>query len=157
MVTLREATDNDMVLVMAWRSNPLIYAGFEQQKAPLAYEGHYNWWKSQKNWKQWIIVYGEGKYKRDVGQINLRRLDTDCPEVGYFIGEIPLWNKGIATRSVEEVLEWLEEHSYRKVCAEVKKDNPASAHVLRKMGFVFRNDDILSGLEIFQKEIIAVV
>ncbi len=134
-VIIRDGIDDDALLVMTWRSNPLVYAGFLKQKAPLQFENHWDYWKSLKNYKHWIILYGEGEYQRPVGQVNAQKLDTDCPEVGYFIGETPLWGKGIATEAVRLVLDELWEMGYDQVCADTKPDNIASQVLLRRLGF----------------------
>ena len=123
------------LLVMAWRSNPLVYQGLLKQTAPLQWENHIDWWRKDRAWEHWLIVYGEGIYERPVGQVNVVNLDTDCPEIGYFIGEIPLWGKGIATDAVSDVIDWCKEHGYKKICADVRQDNPASVKLLKKLGF----------------------
>jgi RimJ/RimL family protein N-acetyltransferase len=135
MIKLRAAKDRDMELVMAWRSNPLIYQGFHRQQGPLSFEEHYNWWKSQKNWRRWVIVYGAGKYARDVGIVDVRHLNTECPEIGFLIGEIPLWGKGVGKQAANLGINWLRKHGYKKVCAEVVDANERSKKLLQNLGF----------------------
>ena len=139
-IKLRDAKDQDMELVMAWRSNPLIYKDFHIQQGPLSFEEHLDWWKSQKNWRQWIVVYGEGNYTRDVGKVDVRYLETDCPEVSYFIGELPLWGKGVGTQAVKLALEWLGDNGYKKACAKVLEDNERSKRLLTNLGFKLTNE-----------------
>jgi len=139
MLRLREGTDNDALLVMTWRSNPIIYAGFLKQTSPLTWENHLTYWKKLKNWKHWIILYGEGEYERPVGQINIQMTNTDCPEIGYFIGEIPLWGRGIATASLKLVLNEIKKLGFNYVCADIKEDNLSSIKVVEKLGFKSHN------------------
>ncbi len=134
-IKLRLGTDRDALIVMAWRSNPLVYQGFLKQTSPLQWENHWGYWRKQKNWNHWIIVYGEGEYERPIGQVNIQHLDTDCPEIGYFIGEVPLWSKGFATEAVNLTLEKLRMMGYKRVCADVKMGNVASQKTLIKVGF----------------------
>jgi RimJ/RimL family protein N-acetyltransferase len=144
MINLRASKEKDLELIMAWRSNSLVYQEFPCQHSPLAFEEHYNWWKSQKNWRQWIISYGEGKYARDVGEVNVQNLNTDCPEIGYLIGEIPLWGKGVGKQAVNKALDWLRKKGYKKVSAKVLDKNEGSKRLLYNLGFKLVNGtDIL--------------
>jgi RimJ/RimL family protein N-acetyltransferase len=135
MIKLRNSKEQDMELILAWRSNPLVYQGFHRQQSPFSFEEHYNWRKSQKNWRQWVIVYGEGKYIRDVGEVHVQHLDTDCPEIGYLIGEVSLWGKGAGKQAVSLALNWLRDKGYKKVCAEVLDGNERSKRLLYNLGF----------------------
>lgn len=56
-------------------------------------------------------------------------------EIGYFIGE-PYWGKGIATRAVELMMEFIRQRfDVSRVYAEVFETNKASMRVLEKNGF----------------------
>lgn len=83
-----------------------------------------------------MIEYDDGEFKRDVGQVNIQNLYTPCPEISYFIGETPLWGKGIATRAIVLAIDWLRKHGYKRVCADTLLSNPASMRVLEKLGFI---------------------
>ena len=134
-VSLREATDNDLELMMAWRSNPVLYRHFNSQGEALKWEEHYHWWKSRRNRRDWIIVLHEGERTRDVGSVNVSSLDTNNPQVGVYIGETELWGRGIARHSVSLAVEWLSDNGYRKARASVAKDNVASLKVFEVLGF----------------------
>lgn len=136
-IELKEATGDDIELVMAWRNNPEIYKGFFVQTDALEYVGHYNYWYRYADWQQWIIYYGEEPYNRRVGQVNVQHLDSDCPEVGYLIGEPKLWGHGVATEAVKQSLDWLKEMGYKSVCARTKQDNIGSQRILEKLGFQY--------------------
>ena len=138
MVLLREVTDDDIELVMAWRSNPLVYQGFYYQKEPLTWEEHYKWWHSQykqSNWKRWIIQVSDDVTTRDVGCVHFRQLDNRSPKVSIFIGEVTLWGKGISRQALSLALDWLEEQGYEKVHTTILGDNQRSIRLFESLGF----------------------
>lgn len=56
-------------------------------------------------------------------------------QIGYWVGP-PFWNTGMASEAVEAVIRHLlEERGVPELSASVFVDNPASSHVLRKLGF----------------------
>ena len=69
--------------------------------------------------------------------------------MGYWLGE-EFWRRGIMTEAVTAVTDFcFENFSLRRISAEVFANNPASARVLEKAGFVFegrlRNNVIKDG------------
>jgi RimJ/RimL family protein N-acetyltransferase len=57
--------------------------------------------------------------------------------LGYWLGE-DFWGRGIVTEAVAALTDfWLQTFSLRRISAEVFANNPASARVLQKAGFVF--------------------
>jgi ribosomal-protein-alanine N-acetyltransferase len=57
-------------------------------------------------------------------------------ELGYWLGE-PFWGRGIATAAIRCFLSWaMPRFELTRAYAEVFADNPASARVLEKAGFV---------------------
>ena len=134
-VLLREVTDNDMELILAWRSSPLVYQSLYSQRGPLTWEEHYKWWKSRYNWKRWIIQVNDNETTRDVGCVNFGQLDSWKPQVGIFIGEVTLWGKGIAKEALTLALEWLREQSYIRIWTTILKDNFRSIKLFEGLGF----------------------
>lgn len=138
MILLREATNSDMALVMAWRSNPLVYQGFYSQKKPLEWEEHKSWWLSRnRDWKEFIVVLAEDGCMRDIGVVTIGQLDHWSPEVGYFIGEVSLWGKGYGKESVRLSLEWLKAHGKMYCHTTVLVKNTRSLSLLRSLGFEY--------------------
>ena len=136
MLYLREANDSDLELTMAWRSNPDIYQGFYQQKAPLTWDEHLNWWKSRnQNWRTFIIVLVSAYRSRNIGVINIGQLDHWSPEIGWYIGEVSLWNKGYGKKAVKLGLNWLRERGYKFCHTTIKIENGASAKLAWGVGF----------------------
>ena len=59
------------------------------------------------------------------------------PELGYWIGR-PFWGRGYASEAAKAALRWSEEGWRRKVVVSGHfADNPASARVLGKVGFLY--------------------
>jgi [ribosomal protein S5]-alanine N-acetyltransferase len=57
--------------------------------------------------------------------------------VGYWLAE-EFWGRGIMTEAVTAVTDFcFENFPLRRICAEVFANNPASARVLEKAGFIF--------------------
>ncbi len=79
-VTLRKANGKDLPLMLAWRSNPMIYSQFYQQKAPLRWEEHSAWF-ADAHTRYVFIVEAEG---RPVGVIVLK-IEESCPAIDYYL------------------------------------------------------------------------
>ena len=137
-ITLLEVLDDDIELIMAWRSLPEVFNGCYTQRSYLTWDEHYTWWITRGRWwKFWFIVLDDGKTKpRRVGIVNFGQLDNWNPEVAYQVGELGLWGQGIATRAVPLALEWLKEHGYCKVHTTVSDTNVRSQGVMKNLGFV---------------------
>ncbi len=134
-ISIRQATDDDLELMMAWRSNPLVYKYFYSQKEPLRWEEHYNWWKSREDRIDWIIILHEGDSPRAVGSVNASRLSSGNPEIGIYIGEFTLWGKGIGRNSILLIIEWLKNMGYRNAHARIMKNNLRSVRLFESVGF----------------------
>ena len=128
---LRNATKDDMVLVLSWRNNPLIWEGTYTQRAPISWEEHRAWWESRQDHHALIIVY-EG---RDVGILNISPLQYWSPEIGIIIGEVSLWNKGIGTEAFALGCEWLRVRGYKWTSTTVLDSNKSMIRVLKKLDF----------------------
>jgi len=121
---------------MAWRSNPLIFSGFYTQNQPLTWEEHKDWWRNRnKDWQIFIIMIQEDTHFRDVGVVTIGQLDNWNPEIGYFIGEISLWGKGIGKRAVKLTLDWLRKQGYEYCHTTVLANNFRSINLLKSLGF----------------------
>jgi len=77
------------------------------------------------------------------GAIGLVAFDGDGPaatELGYWIGR-PYWGRGFATEAAREALVWAHrDWGRRHVRARHFSDNPASAEVLCKLGFLYTGE-----------------
>ncbi len=155
---LREAGYADLPLMMAWRSNAEIYKGFYQQIRPLTWDEHYNWFCSRnQDWRTLIVFCEDGStyqspinvdgtefetipLRRPIGVVTLGQLDHWSPEIGYYIGEIGLWGKGVGTEAVRLGIEWVRGYASNHthvthIHTTVKDDNIASQKIMRELGF----------------------
>lgn len=136
IVTLREATDDDMELVMAWRSNTELSKFYYQQgPRPLTWGEHYRWWKSRYNWKMFIIQVNDNVMTRSVGMLTFSGLDGWSPDTGIYIGEIMSWGKGYARQALKLGLEWLKDAGYKKAHATILNNNVRSIRLFESLGF----------------------
>jgi len=137
-VLLREATINDLELILAWRSIPEVYKGLYQQakeNRPLTWDEHYSFWHNRHNWRQWIIQVNDNITTRDIGYINLGQLDNWNPEIAIVIGEVTLWGKGIGKQSLILAIDWLKEQGYEKVHTTILKNNERSIRLFESVDF----------------------
>ena len=136
MVKLIPITEDDYELMMAWRSNPLIYEGFYQQKEPLKWDEHIKWIKSRnKDWRTFII-----ETDHRIGVITIGQLDHWSPEIGYYIGEVGAWGNGYGKRAVQLALDYLKERGYNYCHTTVLKKNTRSLNLLKGLGFKILGD-----------------
>lgn len=141
-VDFRPVTQDDLELLIAWRSHPEVYAEFDQD-GPLKWESYHERWQSVTDHRDWIILVRESDHWRDVGVVEAYDLDSNTPEVAVYIGEIPLWGNGIGTEAVSFVVEWLSDWDYSGARARINETNIASRRVFEKLGFhsVDQTDD----------------
>ena len=137
MINLREACKCDLPIMLAWRSNKEVYKGFYQQKGALVWEEHLKWFNSRnQDWRTLLVLYQD----RPVGVVTIGQLDNWNPEIGYYIGEVSLWGKGVGTEAVRQGIEWVKEyaktHSYiTSVHTTILYSNKASIKLIEKLGF----------------------
>jgi ribosomal-protein-alanine N-acetyltransferase len=83
----------------------------------------------------WAVENSDGDV---VGQIGLRQVRPGSAQLGYaFLPEF--WGQGLGSEAMEAVLDWAtRQTSFTTIEAEAHSDNPASLHMLEKLGFVQR-------------------
>ncbi|MEM7528102.1 MAG: GNAT family N-acetyltransferase [Pseudomonadota bacterium] len=79
----------------------------------------------------WVIDGSPSEAAEMIGLVSLKRASD---EIGYWVGP-PFWNTGYASEAVEGVVATLFSEGMTVIKATVFADNPASAHVLEKLGF----------------------
>jgi len=87
-----------------------------------------------RNHPRWLIFSRTGGKPRLVGCIGIDSRDRGEIELGYWISR-PYWGNGYATEAGRAVLENARALGHRRLVASHFVDNPASASVLRKLGF----------------------
>lgn len=139
---LREAKYEDLPLMMAWRSNPLVYKGFYTQRKPLTWEEHIRYWETRnKDWHLFIVMYEE----RPIGIVSIGQTDHWSPEIGYCIGEVSLWGKGLGRDAVNLGIKWLRDYSQThkhivSIHTTVLKSNERGLRLAQSLGFKILGD-----------------
>ena len=134
-VYLAEATEEDLELLMAWRSHPLVHQGFSIQQSPLSWAEHWAWWNGRSDRQDWLILFQEDGVVRRVGSASAFNLADKVPEVGLYVGEVTLWGKGVGRKAMTQVMEWLKEQGYQLCCAHIRDDNMSSQKMFASVGF----------------------
>lgn len=81
-----------------------------------------------------VVTLPGAEGTRLIGSVGLGR-DGDRVELGYWIGR-PYWGNGYATEAAQALLPLARALGHRKLVASHFADNPASARVLHKLGFL---------------------
>lgn len=125
-VEISPLSEDDLELVLAWRSNPEVYRHFRQQTSPLDWDEHTEWFESRLPDRHDFMIHFN---KRRVGVISIGADD----EVGIYLGDFSAHGKGIATAA----LNWLcERFDHRRpLTAEIHEDNEASQQLFHRCGF----------------------
>ena len=74
--------NNDLELILSWRSNPEIYEYFPSQNGPIKWREHLDFWTSRKDCVDLIIHYQE----RKIGLVSISNIKSKTPEIGLVIG-----------------------------------------------------------------------
>lgn len=133
MITLRPAQNSvaDIKTYFDVRNYPEVYAGFYEQKEPLKWEGHVNWWYSRNSdWRKFIIT----KDGESIGILNIGQLDHWSPEIGYAIYP-QYWGKGYGKEAVRLSLEYLKSQNKHYCHTTVLESNERSLRLLKSLGF----------------------
>jgi len=138
MLLLRDATEYDLPLLLAWRNNPLIWEGTYTQRKPLCFEDHKIWWESRNvDHRSFMVLFVKGTSVRPVGVLHISPLDYWSPEIGIIIGEVSLWNKEVGTDAFRLGCEWLKEQGYKWTSTTILKTNKGAIRLLEKLNFKY--------------------
>lgn len=125
-VWIRPLSSADLELVLAWRSNPLVYRHFRGQDGPLNWEDHVSWFQSRPIKRHdFVIKYGD----RRVGLVSL---DAD-DHVSIYLGDVSVRGEGVASAA----LRWLCSRfgDARPLRAEIHESNEDSIALFERCGF----------------------
>lgn len=137
-VKLRQLRIEDAAISYRWRNNPVIWkltGRIWQGEATL--EGEKNWIEQvllqQDSIRFAICIGDEATY---VGNIQLTNISNNIAWFHVFIGEEIWWGKGIASRALQQLLEYtLNETQIQTIFLKVKKENTAARRIYEKSGF----------------------
>ena len=135
IVLLRKATDNDLGLIFNWRNKPEVWQGFytqNKENRALTWAEHWAWWISRnKDWRTFIIEYDGSP----VGVITVGDLDSWIPELGWYVGEVNLWGKGIGKEAVRLGLEYIKSEGKEYAHTTILDNNERSIRLAKSLGF----------------------
>lgn len=136
-VSLREARDEDLELLLAWGSHPQVTRFLPSRPPALTWELHFSWWKVRQHRMDWIVMVDDGKTRpRAVGAVHIRDLKAMAPEIGLYVGEIALWGKGIGREALELAMDWAWKQGIRTLRAVIHPRNRRSLPLFQGLGFV---------------------
>ncbi len=133
---LRPAHEGDWPLILAWRSSPLVYQGFYRQTEPLTWEEHVAWFRNRpSSWRTFIVLYGETV--RPVGTVTIGQLEHWSPEIGYHMGEVSLWGKGIGKEAVQLAMDYVRGYGREYCHTTILDSNKRSIRLIKALGFEY--------------------
>jgi len=135
-ILLITTTTNDSELLMAWRSNPLVYKYLYLQEFPLIWEDHLSWFSKNlynPDRRMYTVFYKS----RRIGFTSIYNFFTGIPEVMLYIGETTLWNRGVGKQIITTLLDLSSQDlkHYKAVCARIMEGNTASQKLFESCGF----------------------
>ena len=140
IIYLKESTDNDMPLILAWRNNPLLYKYTYTQGylggGAISWETHYKWWNEHRDWWRYIIKVSDDMGYRPVGYIQFNDWGDGLADIGIYLGEITLWGKGIGKQSLYLGLNELKKKGFIKARADILPSNKRSQRMFLSLGFI---------------------
>ena len=153
MIYLRELKPEDYELIMAWRSNPLVYKSFYSQNKPLTWDEHIKWIKSRnKDWRNFIIILDDGFTENRVGVVTIGQLDYWEPETGIYIGYTDLWGKGIGKVALQLAVDYIKSYGRKYTRTTILDVNERSKKLYSSLGFK-RIGEARPGESLYRKQI----
>jgi len=119
-------TEEDLELVLAWRSNPKIYRHFRKQDRPLEWENHIAWYESRETDRHDFIIHYEG---RRVGVVSIAADEN----ISIYVGDFSAHGQGVATAALRWLCERFKQRS--PLIAEIHKKNVPSKGMFEGCGF----------------------
>lgn len=132
-ISLRNATGDDCMYLYDLRNHPIVrQRSFSSN--PIDPDGHRKWYASKMKDSNCHIFIAEDGNSDPVGQF---RFDIEGDQAYVSISTDPeMTGRGIGTVMTDLACQWLrQEHPGVRAVALVRKDNPGSAAMFRKVGF----------------------
>lgn len=117
---------SDLELVLAWRSNPLIYEHFHEQSEPLEWPSHVSWFESRGAKRHDYVIHFEG---RRVGVVSL----AENGDVGIYLGDFAARGNGVASQALSWLCSRFSED--RELHAQIHEANNTSKNLFNSCGF----------------------
>lgn len=141
-VRLRAAERSDLENFVRWLNDPEVRAGLTLY-LPMSMAEEERWFENMLDRPQeehpLVIEARDGEGWSPIGNCGFHQIEwrSRTAEVGIFIGEKDLWNRGLGT----EVMHLLLRHGFEslnlnRVALRVYEDNPRAIRAYEKVGFV---------------------
>ncbi|WP_339198967.1 GNAT family protein [Solibacillus sp. FSL R5-0449] len=97
----------------------------------------FKWWeRCVANQQKDMIRLGIEYKNRLIGHADLTEINENCAEIGIAIGDSTLWNIGIGTRMIEELINYAnEQFGITTFYGETHETNHRSRKLMKKIGF----------------------
>ena len=118
--------EDDLELVLAWRSNPQIYQNSREQDGPLKWKDHVSWYESRESERHDFMIYYDS---RRVGVVSI----TQTNKISIYLGDFSAHGKGIATAALKWICDRFEHRT--PLIAEIHEQNTASVRLFEGCGF----------------------
>ena len=149
IVTLRDVTERDLPLLLAWRQDREVMRFLPSAPTRMSWEAEWAWWVGRRNRldrmvevEYWRVsapdYYAEspgslahpGLATRPIGVVHCAR---ESGEVGILMGERALWGLGLGKQALGMLLEELVGEPH--IWAVVHPENEASLKLFHSLGF----------------------
>jgi RimJ/RimL family protein N-acetyltransferase len=147
LIVLRQATEADAELLLAWRNDP-VTRQFSLQTDPIALSEHQAWLAaSLRNPDRRLLVGSIGA--EPVGTVRFDRLDDGAQRVSIAIS--PEWRRRGVGRALQRAA--CREVAPSRLIAEIRENNVASRRIFRGCGFRRSSHDAARGIGVYTARI----
>ena len=140
IVSLRPIREEDLPLLLAWSyiSPVWEYLPTSRKGEELTWEQHNKWFYYKRGTRlDWMVIVEE-KYERPrpTGVVHVVDIDKLYPEIGLYIGEMRLWEKGIGKDALRLGIREMERYSHvGGLHAVIHPENKRSIRLFTSLGF----------------------
>ncbi|MFH2040274.1 MAG: GNAT family protein [Chloroflexota bacterium] len=141
-IRLRGVEKEDLPLFVKWLNDPEVIEGLMFFQ-PLSYAEEIRWFENLANLPAsehpLAIEIQDGENWRMIGDCGFHNISqiNRSAEVGIFIGDKVLWNKGYGTETMQLLLKYgFESLNLNRISLVVYDDNPRALRAYEKAGFV---------------------
>lgn len=141
-IRLRAIEKEDLPLFVSWLNDPQVRKGLKMY-LPLSFAEERKWFEemldSPKHEHPLAIEVKEDDGWKIVGNCGFHKIywRTQSAEIGIFIGEKSIWNKGFGTEAVSLLLQFgFETLNFNRIGLCVFDNNPRAVRAYEKAGFV---------------------
>ena len=141
-IRLRGIERNDIPRFYDWLNDPEVTEGLSLY-LPISMADEEKWFdrvaRIEEHEKPLAIELRDGDDWRLIGNSGIFNLEwtNRCAELGIFIGDKSLWNKGYGTEAVELILKHgFETLNLNRIYLRVYSTNPRATHSYEKAGFI---------------------